>query len=232
MLDEAETQIADGHEPEHRAGKGPDRRAELPPRPRRLSNLLRDLAFDTSRERIAVGDLCDSFGDRAFGALIFLFAIPNILPVPIPGISALTGLPLMVLTLQFMRGQDSPWLPEWIRRRSFARTDFALMLARLEPWLLRLERYLRPRLGFLVRPAVERLFGGLLLFLAFVLFLPIPLGNMLPGFAMSLIALAIVERDGLCMLMGLGTAAVSIAIVGAVVYGVVLAAWFFLTRVV
>lgn len=172
------------------------------------------------------------FGDRAFGALIFLFAAPNILPVPVPGISAITGLPLMVLTLQMMTGQRVPWLPNWIRERSFERHDFARMVARIEPWLLRLERYLRPRLIGLLRPRVEQATGALMLLLSVVLFLPIPLGNMLPGLALSLMALAILERDGLVFLLSLPIAAISLAVVAAVVYGLAVAAILLIGRLI
>ena len=197
----------------------------------RLSDLLRDLAFDTARERISIGDLCDTFKDRALSTLIFLLAAPNMLPAP-PGLSAVTGLPLLLLTLQLLLGKATPWLPRWIRQRSFARSDFTLMLVRLEPWLLRLERHLRPRLTLLARPVAERLVAFVLFFLSFILILPIPLGNVLPGMAISVVALGIVERDGVCVTLGLLLAAVSLAVASGVVYGLALATWYSLTHVV
>jgi hypothetical protein len=38
----------------------------------------------------------DAFGDRAFGALMLLFAAPNVLPLP-PGMSAVLGAVLSIL---------------------------------------------------------------------------------------------------------------------------------------
>ena len=87
-----------------------------------LSQLLRQLADDTSRDRIAVGDLLHALGDRATGALLFIFAFPNILPVP-PGTSAILGAPLVFLAAQLTFGMR-PWLPGIISRRSMARADF------------------------------------------------------------------------------------------------------------
>jgi hypothetical protein len=61
-----------------------------PRKPRRLSDIVRSI--DTQRP-ISVGSLADEFGDRAFGALMFIFAIPNVIPAP-PGTSAISCLAL------------------------------------------------------------------------------------------------------------------------------------------
>lgn len=45
-----------------------------------LSTLLRELVSDQTLERIAVGDLLAALGDRALGSLLFVLAIPNVLP--------------------------------------------------------------------------------------------------------------------------------------------------------
>jgi hypothetical protein len=55
-----------------------------------LSAMLHQLALDDSRDRIAVSDLLTALGDRALAALLFVFAVPNVLPVP-PGTSAILG---------------------------------------------------------------------------------------------------------------------------------------------
>ena len=75
-------------------------------------------------ERISFGDLVDAFDGRAYGPLIVLFAAPNMLPVALPGISAVLGAPLILLTAQLMIGRRHPWLPGFLRRRSLARTGF------------------------------------------------------------------------------------------------------------
>ena len=74
------------------------------------------------------------------------------------------------------------------------------------------------------------LFGGAML-LAVVLVLPIPLGNMLPALAISMLALGILERDGFWILAGLAVAAVSAAVVSGVVFAAFKAAVYFVTKV-
>jgi hypothetical protein len=182
-----------------------------------LSDVLLTIAGDRSKDRIFVSDILHAMEDRAVVALILLFALPNVLPVP-PGTSAILGAPLLFVTAQLALGKK-PWLPRAIARRSVATADFAALMNRATPWLARAERLLRPRLQVLTRPASEQLIGALCVVLALILFLPIPLGNMLPALAISVLALGILQRDGVWVLAGVATAFVSIA----VVWGVMLA---------
>lgn len=194
----------------------------------KLSQVLSDLAADTSRERIAVGDLLTVLGDRALAGLLLFFAIPNIVPGP-PGLSALLGAPLVFLAAQLAFGR-SPWLPRLIAERSMTRTQFASLVGGAGPWLARAERLLRPRLDVLVRPPLEHAIGLACLLLALILFLPIPLGNMLPALAICLFALGILERDGVWVLAGLFTAIVSVAVVWGVLYALFRSAIFILAN--
>ena len=193
-----------------------------------VSELLRALAQQPDRERVSVRDLIDALGDRALGALLFLFAFPNVLPVP-PGTSAVLGLPLLFLAAQLMIGRR-PWLPAVVAARSMSHADFAALVRRISPWLKRAERLLRPRLSWLALPPMEYAIGALCLLLAIVLTLPIPLGNVLPAMAISLLALAVLERDGLWVLAGLAVALVSMLVVSGVIFALVQAALLLIER--
>jgi hypothetical protein len=193
-----------------------------------VSELLHALAQQPGRERVSVRDLIDALGDRALGALLFLFAFPNVLPVP-PGTSALLGLPLLFLSAQLMIGRK-PWLPAVLSTRSMAHADFAALVQRITPWLKRAERLLRPRLTWLALPPMEYAIGALCLLLAVVLTLPIPLGNVLPAVAISVLALAILERDGLWVLAGLAVALVSMLVVSGVIFALVKATLLLIDR--
>ncbi|WP_114943035.1 exopolysaccharide biosynthesis protein [Microvirga calopogonii] len=166
----------------------------------RFSEVLSDLASRPAAT-ISIGDVLDAFGDRAFGALMLLFAAPNVLPLP-PGMSAVLGAPLLFVTAQLMLGRPTLWMPRFICERSISRDFFTLLTAKLTPILHRAERFLRPRLGMLLHPVPERIVGATCLLLAIILFLPIPFGNIPPAFAISAFALGIVERDGLATLVG------------------------------
>jgi hypothetical protein len=181
-----------------------------------LSTLLTRIAADETRERISIGDLLIALQDRAIGALIFVFAIPNTLPMP-PGMSSILGAPLLFLTAQLTLGRR-PWLPKFIASRSLERAHFAAVVVRIAPWVARAERLLRPRIEVLTRPPFEYLVGAICLVQAIVLFLPIPMGNIPPAVAICLFALAILERDGLWVLIGVCATIVSFVIAWGVLY--------------
>lgn len=195
-----------------------------------LSEILTQIANDESRARISVGDLAAALRDRAIGALILVFALPNTIPMP-PGVSSLLGAPLLFLTAQLASGSN-PWLPKFIARRSMDRKHFAAAVLHLVPWLARAERLLRPRLQILARPPFEYLVGAICLLLSIVLFLPIPMGNMPPAVAICLFALAILERDGLWVLGGLCATIASVAIVWGVLFALLKSALALIARFV
>jgi hypothetical protein len=191
------------------------------PRPRRTSHLLRDFVTSHPEPRISLGVLRDALGDRGFGVLLFIFALPNLVPVNIPLLSAVLGLPLVLLAAQLTYGRHKPWFPRWLTERSFSREGFANVVLRSLPYLEGAERLLRPRLAVLLSWTGERLIGLAILILALVLFLPIPFANWLPACAIAIIGLAIVEKDGLAVLVGLAVGVASLAVAAAVVIGLV-----------
>ena len=196
--------------------------------PDRLSTILTSIATGQERERISIGDLLLALEHRAVGALMFIFAVPNAIPVP-PGVSAVLGAPLIFLSFQMMFGQR-PWLPRLITDRSLSRVDFEKVVNLTAPWLAKAERLMRPRYQFLARPPAEYLIGTICLVLAIILFLPIPLGNMLPAFTICVLALGILERDGLWIAFGVACAIAAVVIVWGVVIALAWAALYVLTN--
>lgn len=194
----------------------------------KLSEILRAITEDTTRDRVSLSDLLNVMQDRALGALLFIFAVPNILPTP-PGTSSVLGAPLIFLSAQLAFGMR-PWLPAFIARRSMPRKDFAALIGRVVPWLARAEGLLRPRLGLFVRPEAERVAGIVCFILAVVLFLPVPFGNMLPALAISMLALGLLERDGLWIIGGLAASVLSAGLVWGIVYALVKSALFILAN--
>jgi len=165
-----------------------------------ISAILLGFTADPERQ-VAVGEVVDSFGRRAFGALLFVFAAPNLLPLP-PGSTTVLGAPLMLLAPQVALGARSPWLPAGVRRRTVSGAELARAFGPLLPWMERVEQVSRPRLILLFGAVGDRLIGLVCSLLALVLILPIPLGNMLPALTIAVLGLALAQRDGLLALAG------------------------------
>lgn len=155
-----------------------------------------------------LGDIVDRFGRRAFGSLLFVFAIPNLLPLP-PGSSTVLGAPLLLLTPQVAVGAHAPWLPRWLDDREISGADINRVFNRLLPWVERIEKISRPRLGFMFGTVGDRAIGVVCALLSFVLILPIPLGNLLPALTIGVLGFSLFQRDGLFAVAGYILAAFS-----------------------
>ena len=66
----------------------------------RLSDILKNLS-ETANPDMTLGDVVRALGERGFGALILVFAAPNLIPLP-PGASFVFGVPLVFITAQLM----------------------------------------------------------------------------------------------------------------------------------
>lgn len=183
-----------------------------PVRPRRLSEMLAAIANDPTRERIAMADIRTAMGDRAFGAMMFVFAAPNTLPVNAPGVSVVLGLPLLFLSLQLTLGFSVPWLPQRLVQATVTRERFARVMNFVVPWIRRAERLSRPRWPLLATGLAERLIGLVCVVLSVVLILPVPFGNMGPGIALCILSFALLERDGKAALSGVLVTIVALAL--------------------
>ena len=194
----------------------------------RTSRMLRQIADNKIHDRISIRLLLETLGDRAIGALLLVFALPNVIPTP-PGTSAILGIPLVFLSAQLAFGLK-PWLPRVIADRSMSRGDFVKIIDKAHPWLAWAERLLKVRLPALTEPPFEYIVGLLCLILSIVLLMPVPLGNMLPALSICIFSLGILGRDGLWIMGGFVSFVVAMVIAGGVVYGMLRAAFFFAER--
>lgn len=190
----------------------------------KVSQIIAELAR-RPQERVSLADLLDVLDERAFGVLMLILALPNAVGLgTIPGLSTVLGIPQIFVSLQMIFGAPRPWLPRAVLARSIAMKDFRTMAGKAEPHLVRIERLLRPRLAVMSSTLFERLLGVVLLLLSLLVTMPIPFANQPPAIAQGLIALGLIERDGVVVSAGLVAAvlasAIAIAVGGGIIAGV------------
>lgn len=175
--------------------------------------LLAALAHGDPDDHVTLGTLA-ALDQRAFGLLLFIAALPAFIPIPIGG--AISGPLAMLVGAQLLIGRRRAWLPGFIARRGPHRRTVAAFDRRLSPWLSRLETMIRPRLPRVVDHGPAMLLTGtLLMLLGLLLSLPIPMTNYLFALLLLLFALALIERDGVLMLIAWGAGLVAIVVFGA-----------------
>lgn len=173
-------------------------------RGRDLASALERLAARCAAEPgVQLGRLLASLGTGAFGLAILILALPNAVPgPPMPGMSTVLGIPIMLLAIQLALGARRPSLPPGLARRTLPGPALATVLGRAAALFRRLGPAVRPRLVRFTGLAARRIAAVLLVLLALVLALPIPLGNLPPAWAIVLLSLALAARDGGLMLAG------------------------------
>jgi len=179
-------------------------------RPRRFSDTLERMGAHGG-ERLHLGEIVEAFGERAFGAVMLLFAIVNMLPWP-PGGTTLTSAPLLFLSAELASGRDSLWLPQWLGRASVKRDRFRTLSGRLMKIIRFSEALSRPRLYFLTGRLGQGLIGLACLCLSAILVLPVFGGNLIPAVAIGFFSLGIMQRDGLAVLLGWIMTGVTVAV--------------------
>jgi hypothetical protein len=175
-------------------------RVDSPGDQRRATDLLRDALSTHTGETVTIREVIDDLGDRAFGLLLLLFALPNCIPAP-PAVGSILGHPLIFFGIQMLRGQR-PWLPGFIANRRVKRADLMRIVDLATPRLRWLERIVRPRLPWAVSSFAERIIGLHVVLLAASIALPVPLTNFVPAIGTAVMALGLIERDGRAVLAG------------------------------
>jgi hypothetical protein len=159
------------------------------------------------REFVSVGEMMDSVGRRSFGPLVLLAGVILVTPLSgVPGIPTLMGL-LTLLTLgQLFLGLNHFWLPGWIVQRRIARHRLEKGLQWLRPFALRVDRFTRPRLTFIVQgPGLYLMaLGCMVISVAMPATELVPFSSSIAGLALTAFGLAMISRDGLLALFAWG----------------------------
>ena len=186
-----------------------------------FSKMLLTLTARTKgTERIHLSGIVDFFGSRSIGSLLLFLALPMVLPIPAPGISVVFGVPLILISAQLLFGRRSLWLPVRLGNRTIGRSSLDSYVRRALPAIRKMEKLVRPRFSELTGRIAVRAVGAMCVLLALIITLPVPLGHLIPGTAISVMALGLIEGDGLLLAAGMLTGGVALLVVTFALIGV------------
>ncbi|MEQ9123305.1 MAG: exopolysaccharide biosynthesis protein [Alphaproteobacteria bacterium] len=167
-------------------------------------------------DRVAVSWLMEQLGERSFGLTLFLLALLCF----VPGVATISSVLIAWPAIQMILGHDGAVLPKFVARREIRVDKLARAIRFVAPKLVWVERLIRPRWSTPFQ-STKRLTGLATLSLGLIMILPVPLGQLLPALAVMLLALAYLEKDGVCLAVALVFALVSIAATTATVWGMI-----------
>ena len=181
----------------------------------RFSVELQNFFFnnDECNEHITLVDILELAGERTFGFLLVLLALPSALPVPAPGYAIPFGIVIFLLAVQLILGRVNPWFPQWFHDRSVSLTQAQKIIKAAVPWLRRLENISRPRFTYLCTSRPGRVFlGCAIALMAISMMIPLPLTNTLPAIGVFVIGFSLIEDDGFISIMGLTISLIAAAL--------------------
>lgn len=185
--------------------------------PRTLLQSIEAMADEAAPEGYSLRQIMDRLDERAFGAMLFVLALPCCIPF-LYIVPQIVALPMMALALQMAVGREEPWLPERLAVRKIDKAGLSNTARGGRKWFGWVEALSRPRLTFLTGKGPERVIGAVLCVFCASILVPLPMTNTVPGFAVALASFGLIQRDGILVLVGLilGAAWVSFLVLGAI----------------
>jgi hypothetical protein len=171
-----------------------------------LSQRLRSLVRSLPPTGITLSELVHRVGSDGLLILTAMLTLVFLIPVSIPGVSTVFGAAILLIGLSRLLRREL-WIPSRIEHKRIATRKLRPLLRKALPWLQKIERVSRPdRLRWLVAEGpVAHLNNASLILGAILLMLPfglIPFSNTFPAVALLFFAIGLLQRDGVCVLLG------------------------------
>lgn len=171
-----------------------------------ISQTLRALVRSLPRTGITLSELIQRVGNDGLLILVTLLTLVFLIPVSIPGVSTVFGAAILLISVSRLFGRNL-WIPSKIEHRIIGTRKLRPLLRKALSWLKKLERVSRPnRIQWLVAGGTVAVINNLALILgAVLLMMPfglIPFSNTFPAVAILFLAIGLLQRDGLCILLG------------------------------
>jgi hypothetical protein len=171
---------------------------------RTLEEGLLLLRQEAKGKRLSVAEILRILSGKGRPLILILLSIPFCQPIQIPGLSTPFGIAIAFIGLRILFGKHI-WLPKKLLAKKIPSatfdkiTDKTLVLVRkIKPWI-------HPRLIWMCHsPFMEKGNGLMTIILGIFLALPlpIPLSNLTAAWSICLVALGVLEDDGVVVLSG------------------------------
>ena len=182
--------------------------AQLP-----LGDTLAHLLQTGDPKGLSVRELTQAVGEKGFGLVLIVLALPSALPVPAPGYSTPFGIAIALIASQMILGRSNLWLPDRLARMRIKPKPAKAMLGTASRFLKKIERFIRPRHLWIRGRLGQMSLALLVTCMACLMILPIPLTNTAPAMVIFMIGVGLAEEDGL-----LAIAAFAVGCLAAILY--------------
>jgi hypothetical protein len=156
---------------------------------------------------VCLADIVTIVGTRWFGPLLMVPGLVMVVPGvgDIPGVSALMGLVVLLLSVQALFARSRVWLPRWLATRNISEAKVRRAIKWLRKPAATIDHFTKRRLTWAVRHASIYLIAAICILIAAMtpLLELIPGSAMLAGLAITHFGLALLAHDGLIALLAI-----------------------------
>jgi hypothetical protein len=164
---------------------------------------------DPADLRLNLAELLRLHGDSSTAVVLMLMAFLTV--VPIAGAGTVLSLGILAIAWGWARGHDSVDLPARLGALSLNERWTGRCLHGLAWMYERANRWLRPRWSVWSHGATRWGWGVWIALMGAVIFLPLPLGNVLPSLSLILLSLGWMFRDGFALAVSALTGCAALA---------------------
>ncbi|WHI46489.1 exopolysaccharide biosynthesis protein [Microbulbifer sp. EKSA008] len=187
-----------------------------------LGQLLKDIEEKSQgQEKISIQHVIEAVGLRSFAPFLILIGLILFSPLSgIPGMSTAMGVLLLLFALQLLMKRNYIWLPQWLINRSISSEKLMDALHWMEKPARFADRWIQPRMDFIVRRYGTYAIAGTCIFIALTLPIMevIPFSASTAGLALTIFGLSLAARDGLLALIAfILTASLVLVVIVAVI---------------
>lgn len=171
-----------------------------------LGEKLKILISNLPPDGVSLTEIRDLIGQDGLLLLTIFLTLVFMVPVSIPGVSTVFGMAILLVGISRLLSRNL-WMPKSIGHRVLPSDKLRGALNQGGKWLVRLERVSRPhRMNWLVSSGLMDVVNNSALITGAVLLMApfglIPFSNTLPALALLFLAIGLLQRDGLCILLG------------------------------
>lgn len=177
-----------------------------PQKPNNLTGVVDTLLAETGRDKIRVEEILDSLNRKGFGPLLIAPCLLALLPTgAIPGMPALCGVLIVLISVQLLAGLRHPWMPRRLLGVSFRAQRLRNGIRRIRPYTQAVDRHVHNRLSFLADNEISKRLTALvitslglaMIFIGFIPFFPA-----LFALPVLFFALGLSVHDGVLLAVG------------------------------
>ncbi len=186
------------------------------------SESLKKIGKKRKSGKTKILEIMKDFHENGILLAMIFFALPIAIPLPYPpGFTTIMGLPLMILSFQLLVGSKKIRLLKKINNYEINNSTLKTISNKIVPIIEVIEKYVKPRFSFAKSVYCEQFVGFVCFIAAIAVALPIPLTNAIPALGITVMAVGLLNRDGIIIIIGFFT-----AIIGLVVaISTILASW-------